>query len=636
MGDGNRRRQIDAAIAVLLAAATVLVYRPVLGFGFVNLDDPKYASENPDVAAGLSVRSLAYAFTTFDVGNWIPLTWLSYQLDASLFGVDSRAFHAVNLAWHAANVVLLFCVLLRMTGARGRSAAVALLFGLHPLHVESVAWISERKDVLSAAGLLLTLLAYEWHSRRPSGARLAVVCLAMALGLLAKPMLVTLPLLLLLLDVWPLRRVAAGIAPGDSAALYPARTWRQLVIEKTPLLALSLADGLVTIVAQKSTSAMTGTADLPFYERAGNAIVGYGWYLGKTVWPTRLCAFYPLPSPGLSWTLVGLSSVALIGLSTYVLVQRKRGHVIFGWLWFLMALLPVSGLVQVGGQAYADRYAYIPHIGLLTLIVWEAWHWLSRQEVGKWMGAAAVAAVAVSCAVVSRVQLASWRDSEALWSHVLALDPENYGAHAMMGSLRAEQRNWDAAERHFQRALQLRPSLRERLDLLARQHQERGDWEGAARYYALAHQAVAEEAADPGNDGRSASFSRTKRPAPSGEAVEQNRLGLTCARRGEMERALRHFREAVALAPEYAGAHNNAGLAAKELRRFEEAEEHLTEALEYAPENADFHVNLGAVLVALGKREKAREEYEAALRLRPRDPEARYRLEQLQKRDAAP
>jgi Flp pilus assembly protein TadD len=642
MADGKYPWQTDAAIGILLATVTVVTYWPVLDCGFINLDDAKYASANPEVAAGLSLHSMAYAWTTFDLGNWIPLTWLSLELDASLFGIRAPAFHATNLLWHTANVVLLFYVLLRMTGARGPSVAAALLFALHPLHVESVAWISERKDVLSTAGLLVTLLAYDWYARSPSAGRLAVVCLAMTLGLLAKPMLVTLPVLLLLLDVWPLRRAAIRPARSESDTPYTTRTWRQLVVEKAPLFALSLADGIVTIIAQRSANAMSGTDNVPLFHRVANAIEGYGWYLWKTIIPTGLCLLYPFEPLEISWPMVIVSALVLAGLSLLVFVGGGRGHLIFGWLWFLVALLPVCGLLQVGGQAHADRYVYIPHIGLFVAMVWEVGYWLARRGPAPWVAGACLAAVALPCALLTRGQVATWRGSESVWSHALELDPDNFAAHATLGILRLQEHDLEAAERHLQRVLARRPEFRGVLDHLARICEERGQWQEAAEYYAWAlrvnpqDQVAADSLAALRSSGKLLATGTPERPSSAGEAAEQNRRGLANARQGKMEAALRHFQEALALEPEYAEAHNNAGLALKELKRLAEARGHLQRALASAPDNADFHVNLASILVAEGAFAEACEEYEIALKLRPQDVDARFRLEQLRKRPRAP
>jgi tetratricopeptide (TPR) repeat protein len=646
----NSRRAINAGIGIVLLVVTLATYLPVLGLDFVNFDDPKYVAENPVVAGGLSPRGIWYAFTTFVLGNWIPLTWLSFELDATLFGISAPAFHAVNLAWHAANALLLYFVLHRMTGARGASVCVALLFAVHPLHVESVAWISERKDVLSTFWLLVTLLAYLRYALQPNAARMTCVCLTLALGLLAKPMLVTLPVLLLLVDIWPLRRMAGFPARDDShssplpdlsattaaaanAHACPRRTWRQLLVEKIPLFALVVADGIVTIIAQRSRSAMEANDNLPFSFRAANAIHGYGWYLWKTVWPTDLCAFYPLPNEPPSWQLVAVLALSMAAVSGYVIVRRGRGHLVFGWLWFVIALLPVSGLLQVGGQAYADRYAYVPHIGLFVMVVWEAERWFARRPIGRWAAFALSGAAVVACAAVSRFQIACWRNSETLCARALELDPQNYGAHSLLAMLRTRQQDWDAAEEHLQQILIQRPSFRPAIVHLGWIYHHRGETEKAAEYFAWALRLDPKDTLVP--RGLAAVRSRPRDAAPN-EAVELNREGLKAVRQGRMEIALTQFREAIALAPDYGDAHNNAGLALVELHRPDEAKSHFLLALASSPENADFHVNLGSLLATEGAWQEAEFQYEEALRLNPHDVEARFRLDQLRKHIAAP
>jgi len=347
----------------------LVAYAPAVSFEFVNYDDPRYVTANPHVAGGLTPAGIAYAWTTFDLGNWIPITWLSYLLDATLFGIDPAAFHGTNILGHAVNSGLLFYVLHRMTGSTIRSMVVAALFAIHPLHIQSVAWVAERKDILSTLFLLLAVAAYERYAARPTVRAYAWVAGAMALGLLCKPMLVTLPLLLLLLDSWPLCRWAGGTQAVNQR--YPARSTRDLVLEKIPLLALAAVDSVITVIAQRSVAAMQDLRDVPFPIRIGNATRAVGWYLWKTINPVNLCPFYPHSGAALPWSEVGLSFLTIAGLSLLAGWQwKQRRYLVTGWLWFLIALFPVLGFVQVGAQSHADRYSYVPHIGLFVMTVW--------------------------------------------------------------------------------------------------------------------------------------------------------------------------------------------------------------------------------------------------------------------------
>jgi len=346
-------------LALLLAVGTAAVYLPVRSFDFCGFDDDAYVSENALVRQGLTPRGVAWAFTTFRAANWHPLTWLSHMLDVSLFGMEPGAHHLVNVAFHAANAVLLFLVLRGMTGALWGSAAVAALFALHPLHVESVAWIAQRKDVLSAFFFLLMLSAYLRYARSPSRGRLAAVTALFALGLLAKPMLVTAPFVLLLLDFWPLGRFGgAHPDPGTLPAGHPPAVGvRRAVLEKVPLFLLSALSSVVTVVAQSRGGAMVPADALPFGARAANALVACAAYLWKTFWPAGLAVYYPHTKGELpAWKIAG--AAALLSALTGIAVReaRRRPYLAVGWLWFLGMLVPVIGLVQVGGQAMADRY----------------------------------------------------------------------------------------------------------------------------------------------------------------------------------------------------------------------------------------------------------------------------------------
>ncbi|HSN92229.1 MAG TPA: glycosyltransferase family 39 protein, partial [Anaeromyxobacteraceae bacterium] len=349
--------------ALALAAGTLLLYAPVAGFEFVHLDDNRYVIDNPRVRGGISWDGVLWAFTTLHASNWHPLTWLSHMLDVELFGVRAGPHHLVNALLHAVDAALLFLALSRMTGARGRSLLVAALFAVHPLHVESVAWVAERKDVLSTLFGLLALLAYARHAERPRAGTYLAVVLAFAASLLSKPMWVTFPFLLLVLDFWPLRRMAgSGPADGGDALARPVLPLRRLLLEKLPLLALSAASSTVTVVAQGRGGSLAGL-ELPVPVRLANAAVSYVGYVRMTLWPADLAVFYPFREVG-AWEAIG--AAALLAAATALAIRRARAfpELAVGWLWFAGTLVPVVGVVQVGSQALADRYAYLPSAGL--------------------------------------------------------------------------------------------------------------------------------------------------------------------------------------------------------------------------------------------------------------------------------
>jgi len=635
-------------VGLLLFLVCFLIYGAALQAEFVNLDDDVYVTHNSMVRAGLSPASLTYAWTTFDSGNWIPLTWLSLELDSALFGVRPFPFHLTNILLHSVNVLLLFILFQRMTGALVRSAVLALFFAVHPLHVESVAWVSERKDVLSTAFLLSSLLAYEWYARRPGTGRWMLVAIAMVLGLLAKSMLVTLPALLLLLDLWPLQRypsrtAGSEAAPSESTAdssRYPRRSWNQLVLEKLPLFVISIVDGLITIAAQGATPAYGATAGLNGTIRAANAVQALGWYLWKTAVPTELCVMYRHPGSAINWNWTALSLVVLAMITVFVARgARRHGYRLFGWGWFIIAVMPVIGLIQVGGQAYADRYAYVPHIGLFALIVWEVGHRLEGSHRQRTAAFVMAMSVAIFWSVRTMQQVSVWHDSDTLWSQVLRQDPESPYAHMGLGMLRLQQHRLDEAESHLKQVLAQgivhdpRP-----IAALGTVAFERSNLAAAKAYYEWVLRLTSSYSE--ANEARRLATSRLAEIAqhqPTSEkgATRSNhpaiRQGMAAARAGDMQGALTQFQIAIDDEPQNAGAYNNAALALAALNRIDEAESMQRKALELNPANADFHVNLAVLMERKGDLPAARDHFRRALELRPYDAEAQNRLKLLER-----
>jgi Flp pilus assembly protein TadD len=467
----------DLAIAAALAIATAAIYAQTLGFDFVDFDDNLYVTRNPWVKAGLSVDGVRAAFSEpRSATNWLPLSTLSYMLDATLFGVNPRAFHATNVVLQAIDVVLLFALLRMLTGATWPSALVAALFAVHPMRVESVAWVSARKDVLTATFALLALLAYARYAVRGSRLAYSASLLCTILSLLSKTTWVTMPALLLLLDYWPLRRFANG---GRQQDVFPAPAGRPaspawIAAEKLPFIAIAAAGLAWAMVVQAGLR--ISTADIPFGDRVLHAVVAPAWYVMKTLWPTHLSVHYPHPyfatTGGLPWSPVqiALAALLLVLLSALALRFARRGYPLVGWLWFLGTLGPVLGFGQYVTQGMADRYTYLPHIGLFVALVFGGWEWLVprlRSHPAQWAAAAAVGAVLIALGAVSAVQARVWRDSETLFTHALRVTPRDAMMQEVTANLYLQTGRLDEALQHSKAALNLHPAYRKARVVLA-------------------------------------------------------------------------------------------------------------------------------------------------------------------------
>ena len=460
------RSDLWAGLALLIL--TVATFAPVRTYGLVNFDDPKYA-QNMHVQNGIrDFDEVIWAFTSREASNWHPFTWMSLELDTSLFNAKPWGYHVTNLLLHTLNVLLLYILLVQMTGQWPPSALVAALFAVHPLHVESVAWVTERKDVLSTFFGLLALIAYVRYVRRPELVRGLLVLPFYAASLLAKPMLVTLPFLLLLLDFWPLRR-------KDSIL--------RLLVEKLPLCALAAASCAVTFWAQQQGGAVKSLDVFTPAVRSSNAVDAVVAYLVQTAWPTKLAVYYPhprvvVPPLRLTWEILFLLSLTALA----AFQARTRPYLLFGWLWFLGTLVPVIGLVQVGQQARADRYTYVPLIGIFVALVWGIWEILPARRRG--LGLAIVSLVVlVPCVVLTREQISHWRNSLALWEHALAVTSDNWMARAMYGEALITEGRYDEAERQLDEALRLRSDMDPALAQLGRLRIAQGRRQEALGYY---------------------------------------------------------------------------------------------------------------------------------------------------------
>ena len=558
--------RIEASwIVVVLVAAPLAVYAQVGGFDFVNLDDPKYVVENDRVLAGPTREGIVWALTSYEWANWHPLTWISLMIDAGLGGPGPRVYHLHNLLLHLANVLLLFWLLVAVTGERLRSGFVAALFAIHPLHVESVAWITERKDVLSTLFWLLTMRAWVGYARRPGMPRYGLVMAAFALGLMSKPMLVTLPLVLLLFDYWPLRRWGAD--PPISAR------GARLVLEKAPLFAMSAVSAAITLQAQHLGRAVQSLEALPLGSRLSNAAVSYLSYIGDMLWPAGLAALYPYPRAGLPVWQVAVSLLLLVGLTAASLaLARRRPYVAVGWLWYLTALLPVIGLVQVGVQARADRYTYVPLIGLYILVAWGAGDLARRMSPEGALRRALVTAAAVSALVALAVrahdQAGHWSDSVSLYRHTLRVTGDNARAHNGLGMALDEEGDPPGALREFREAVRIDPIYADaRANLAA----------------ALALQGATDEAL--------VHYGEALRLEPHNGGWRAD-LATVLMGRGATERAIAEFGEAIRIDPDNASAHKNLGVIRARRSEWPEAIAHFREALRIDPRDEGARRNL--------------------------------------------
>ena len=550
------RAWMALAGAVALAVLTVAVFAPVRHFDFVDLDDPQYVFENPNVTGGLTWSGVRWAITTPHASFWIPAVWISYMADIEIFGQGPAGHHVTNLLLHTAAALLLFLWLSRTTGALSRSWAVAALFALHPLRVESVAWITERKDVLSGLFWMIGLWAYASYVRRPTRRGFALVMAAFAFALVSKPMVVMFPVVLLLLDIWPLGRL--GTAPDAG------RRMLVLVREKLPLVAMSLGVGVVTVVAHHRNQAVLGLDQISLPGRLLNALLSYFDYVRLTVWPAGLAAYYSLPAsvpPWRVWTAV----LVLTGLTAVVLAAaRRRPFLAVGWGWFLITLLPVSGMVQAGVQARADRFTYLPSIGLYLMAAWGLAELAPRW---RWRTAALIASTTlavVACALATRSQLWHWKDTMALWTRasMVELQIDEYTSHMQSGSVLLSKERFAEARAHFEAAAGLKPGSADPHVSLALAYSAEG----------LPRAAIA-------------AYQDALRLSPDLPIVH-NDLGALLEKSGRLEEAIGHFREASRLAPDFAVAHANLALALVKLDRYPEAITEFQAVLRLDPGNA--------------------------------------------------
>jgi len=578
----KRPTLFDLAIWLGLALSTWAVYSQVGGFDFINYDDPVYVYQNSHVQAGLTLASVKWAFTTVVDGNWIPVTLLSHVLDVQLFGMQSGMHHLVNVLFHALSAMLLYASLKRVTGARSLSAFVAFIFALHPLHVGSVAWISERKDVLSAFFWVLALYAYVRYTERPSLSRYLAVAAPFCLGLMSKPMLVTFPFTLWLLDLWPLRRAQ----------------WPGTIGEKVPLIVLSAGASVVTYLVQGSAGFLSL---IPLAARIENVFISYLVYIGQMLWPIRLAVYYPYPRPIPAWQAAAAFTLILAVSVLAIRMWRTRPYLAVGWFWYLGTLVPVIGLVQVGSQAHADRYMYIPMVGLSMMLAWGAADIAAKWPRTKTVLAAAAVVSCATCLALAWREAAYWRNSETLFERALEVTRYNSVAENNLGMhLLTVQRNADAIV-HFEAALRISPDYPEahnNLGFVLSQTPDR--LPDAVKQYEAA-----------------------VRLQPN-SAEAHNGLGAVLVRRGDCAAAIPHFEAALHFKPDQADATYNLGACQMAVKNYAAAVPYFEAAIRTQPGFAEAHFSLAGCLAKIpGRVPDAIKEYEAALQLRPNEGLAR-------------
>ncbi len=617
---GLNDRWTVIGVCLFLASAIWVVFGQTLHYDFVNYDDYQYVYENPVVQKGLTWEGFRWALTYGNIGHWHPLTWLSHMLDCQLYGLQAGGHHLTNILLHGAATILLFLVLRRMTGFLWRSAFVAAVFAIHPLRAESVAWVAERKDVLSAFFFMLTLGAYVRYVKKSkvqspkSKVYYSLMLLFFVLGLLSKNMLVTMPFVLLLLDYWPLNRLA-GFSP---------RIWLRRVAEKTPLLVLTVGSCVATaLVPEKMT-----TGKLPIGLRLENAVVSYVTYLWQMIHPAGLACLYPNPTNYLPfWQVAGAVGLLLAISGTAWAFRKTHPCLVVGWLWYLGMMVPVIGFVQISHYAHADRYTYLPQIGLYLMLTWAAADlcagWRHRRMV-LGGGAAIILVILIFCA---RVQTSYWRNTELLWTHTLACTSDNFIAHYNLGDALLHKGSVGEAIAHYQKALQINPDAIEAQNNLGNALLTKGQVDEAIVHFQRALQISPDSAEtcynlgnallQKGNVDEAIAYYQKALQFKPDEAEAHDNLGIALLQKGNVDEAIVHFQKALQIKPDDAEVHNNLGSALLQKGSVDEAIVHFQKALQINPDRADAHYNLGNVLLKRGSVAEAISHYQKALQIKP-------------------
>jgi len=570
----NQSVRNNVLFCVFLIVLTVAVFWNISGNDFINYDDFQYVTDNRHVTSGVSVENVVWAFTSGYASNWHPVTWISHMVDVELFDLNPQGHHLINLLLHTTNACLLFLFLNKITGAAWRSVVVAALFAIHPLRVESVAWVAERKDVLSTCFALSTLLLYSWYVQKRTTWRYLAFFSCFVFGLMSKPMLVTLPFVLLLLDYWPLGRFAPwGGDAGDQPPNPAPHTLplSALVKEKLPLLAAAILSSCVTMIVQRAEALHT-LEITPLSFRIANALVAYLRYLGKTVWPTDLAVLYPLPQAIPPLHSVGSALLLLLVSYCAFVFSRRRPYLLVGWLWFMGALVPVIGIVQVGLQSMADRYTYFPLIGIFIVVVWGVADLTERRPAWRIPLAVSTAGILAVLSTVTWSYERCWENSTTLFTHAIEVTSDNYYAHYMLGNAYYKDALFQDALTQFGRVLQLNPRF----------------------------------------------------------ADASVNAGIIYAKQGNQAEAIKLFTTALTLKPGSYAVHYNLAVALQAQGKLEEAMIHYREVLRFDPENIGGHFNLGLALMDLKRCDEAIPHFSAAMRLKPGLEDARRYLQECQ------
>jgi len=612
---GARTRRRIALVALGIAALSIAAFWQVTSNPFINYDDAMYVTGNPYVQAGLAQKSIVWALSTTHTGNWTPLTWLSHMLDCQFFSLRAGGHHLTSLVLHTTSALLLLGLLHRLTSHLWRSAFVAGIFAVHPINVESVAWVAERKSVLCTLLWLVTIWAYLHYTAKPDWKRYLLVVIAFAAALMAKPMAVTLPFALLLIDYWPLGRLRlhSPSADGEREIALSGKPHQQsraeprprvsvpppkLLLEKLPLVLLAIGDCLITFKAQRESGSIRTIATFPVGLRLENSLLSYIGYIKKLLWPSGLAVFYPFPRSHPPVWEVGLAAIGLAGITLLALGATRRliRYPSVGWLWYLGTLVPVIGLIQVGGQSMADRYAYIPMLGVLILVVWSIASLTSNRRPARNTVIAVALITVLGFALATRNQVGYWSDSEALFDHAQQVTDDNYVAFNNLGEAVAAKGRPEEAERWFAKAVQADPT------------------------YTPAHENLGMALIQEGRlDEGVASLTRATELDP-GSYTALNKLGAALARKGQLDDALGVLNHALQLNPSFAPTLANQGIVLEQQGKFEDAAVSLEKAVQNAASvdlAVQFHCRLANVLVKKGEAPQAAEEYRTALKLSP-------------------
>jgi len=589
--------RLDFLVCMFLVVAVLAAYWQLPSCGFVSFDDKPYVTENRQVQQGLTAKGLAWAFTTFHGANWHPLTWLSHMLDCQLYGLNPLGHHWTSLLFHIGNTLLLFFILQQMTGALWQSAFVAALFALHPLHVESVAWVAERKDVLSTFFGILAIIAYYRYVKQKSVVNYLFVFFFLCLGLMAKPMLVTWPFLLLLLDFWPLNRLhlsTSGTRQVESITGFDFKIFFKLILEKIPLFIPVVFSSIITFMAQQSGGAVNSLTSLPLDIRINNALVSWISYVIKAVWPAHLTVFYPHSGNMLPiWQ--GAGAALLIAGSTCAAVRLSRQYPygIVGLFWYLGTLVPVIGLVQVGKQAMADRYTYIPLTGLFIVVAWGFSDLLGKWRYRKIFLAVLAAIILSALTVRTFLQVGYWQNAVTLFENAIKVTPDNPLAQNNLGAALYEDGRFDEAMVYYKKAILIAPEYTEALSNLGAAYYKQENYDKAAFYFEKALKNLKKD------------------------ANAHDKLGVVLLAQGKLDEAMAYFTKAIQINPEYANAHNNLAIVLSGQGKYEEAELHYLEAIKFDTEHPDAHYNLGSLLLRQKRYKEAGAHFAEMIKIDP-------------------